>query len=132
MVFERNTKLEIYDRATNENGELFSELNPSLVGFRFEVAHLNHTKDRNYNNPDNGLLVTTLEHYVHHLLFLKSPLEIGLAKHQNDFAIEECYKRALFDANELKMDKSRFIYEIKNASKLWVAKLGLVRRIKEG
>lgn len=125
MVFKVESKIQMYDRAVDTFGELRSEINPDLLGFRFEVSHLNHIKDENYNNPENGLVVTSLDHYVHHLLHLNNPLDIGLFKSQNNFAINKCYQRTCEDAKALGWDNLQLTREIRKSRSLWVARLNL-------
>jgi len=119
MVFSLNTKMEIWDRAEGK-----SELNPNLEGFRLETAHISHQRNSNYNLPSNGLLVTSLEHYAHHLLHLKNPEKIGLNRHHNEFAIRETCKRAEQDAQNLGWDVVKFNTELREAGNRWAVRLG--------
>ena len=126
MVFSTATKIEIYDRVVDEHGNNTSELRPNqLEGFRLEVAHLDHTRNDNYDNPDNGLLVTSLDHYAHHLLFMKRPRLIGLSKPHNQFAIQETCKRAEQDAFRAGWNETRFRKELKKSTLLWINRLGI-------
>lgn len=122
MVFGIETKQTIWERADGK-----SELNPELTGFRLETAHLSHVKNSNYNNPENGLLVTTLEHYCHHLLHFKHPHKIGLSVSHNNFAIQETCKRAEEDARRLKWSPIKFQLELRDAGRNWMKRLGYIR-----
>lgn len=61
---------------------------------RLECSHLNHDKSRKeYDDPENGVLLCSLCHYLFHLAYKEDPTPIGLSKNDNDWAIEEIWKR---------------------------------------
>lgn len=52
-----------------------------------EVAHLDHQHNANYNSEENGILLTDIEHAGHHIRHRGNAEAIGLAEHQNEWAI---------------------------------------------
>lgn len=81
--FTKPVRLEIKERA-NDRSELSGENGRSLV-----CAHIIHRGGRRgrFNYPENGLLVTDIEHLAHHKLFAQNSRRIGLSKEQNDLSI---------------------------------------------
>lgn len=61
-----------------------------------EVAHLNHSRNSNYNDIDNAIVVTDTEHAGFHIVAKKKGVDIGLAEYQNEWAIGAILKR-VFD-----------------------------------
>lgn len=86
--FSRSSRNDIWKRSRGLS-ELsgFSEL-PK------ECCHFNHSRNYPlYDDTSNGLLTTVLEHYVFHRMFTGREREIGLNKHDNEFAIRETLGR---------------------------------------
>lgn len=81
--FTKPVRLTIKERA-NEKSELSGENSRPLV-----CAHLRHRGGRRgrFDRPENGLLVTDIEHFAHHKLFKDNPERIGLSTDQNDLSI---------------------------------------------
>lgn len=81
--FTKPVRLEIKERA-NKRSELSGENGRPLV-----CAHIMHRGGRKgrFNYPENGLLVTDIEHLAHHKLFSQNSKRIGLSKEQNDLSV---------------------------------------------
>ena len=46
-------------------------------------GHLDHTRDKNYNNPENGLRITKFEECAYHQIHIHDPSKIGMDDLQN-------------------------------------------------
>lgn len=87
MAFTKPVRETIKERAEGRS-ELSNENSRPLV-----CAHLGHRgkkgsrKKKRINCPENGLLVTDVEHYAHHLIFRSNPGIIGLSQEQNEVSL---------------------------------------------
>ena len=64
--------------------------------FPKEAAHLNHSrKNKYYDHPGNGLLVTDIMHLAHHMLFVGNAEAIGLTENGNSWAVGQLERRVL-------------------------------------
>lgn len=86
-AFSRETKRQIWDRA-NGASELTGK--SEADGYVLECSHFNHNRTYpDYDNPLNGLLVTTFEHLQMHI---KHGVN-GLTQAQNDWSIRAIKER---------------------------------------
>jgi len=86
-AFSLETKRKIWERSGRAS---------ELSGYNdrpLECMHFNHKRTNSYDVTTNGLHVTDIEHYVYHLMYQSAPHEIGLNRHQNDWAIEQLEER---------------------------------------
>lgn len=60
------------------------------TGHRLECAHISHARDRQYNNPNNGRLLTVGEHYLNHCM---NEGNNGLPYNQNQYARRSLWER---------------------------------------
>jgi len=122
MAFERETRRDIRRRAGFES-ELSSINNRPL-----ECSHLDHSRYHDsYNFPDNGVLVTDIEHYAYHQIFKLHPYHIGLSKDDNYSALCSIYQRIL-DFNKqscIEMSEDQIDSEINKAKDYWFLYLGI-------
>lgn len=119
MSFSLDIRHEIKDRSgylselTGENGR------------PMECSHLYHGREiEEYNNPENGLYVTDIEHLAYHLLFVEKPSLIGLNKVENGRAIVSLYNRIEDYNRAFKLDFD-LDYKIQRAKDFWALYLGL-------
>ena len=67
----------------------------SGIGWDLEASHINHDRSNTlYDNPSMGIMMTTAEHCIYHLMFKDAPHLIGMNTHTNNFAIESLAKRS--------------------------------------
>jgi hypothetical protein len=86
--FSEDIRLEIRERAGHKS-ELSGRTDRPL-----QCSHYNHLKSYDdYNNKDNGLLVTDIEHRQFHVRFEGKAGGIGLYEHHNAYAIRMLGKR---------------------------------------
>lgn len=87
MAFVPRVRAEVKRRANNRSELSGSNEEP------LEVAHLNHARDEDYQDPGNALLVTTTEHLAHHLIHRNRAEAIGLTEEGNEWAIGKLFER---------------------------------------
>lgn len=119
MAFSIDIRHTIKDRS-----QYLSELTGEN-GRPMECSHLYHGREiEEYNDPDNGLYVTDIEHLAYHLLFAERPSLIGLNKVENGRAIVSLYERIEWHnrSNKLETDLE---YMIQRAKNFWILYLGL-------
>lgn len=89
-AFSLETKFQIKERAGNRS-ELSGESDRPL-----QCSHFDHSKKNpNYDSPDEGILVTDIEHLAYHVKYLRKPDKIGLTKRENRDAIKTLWREAL-------------------------------------
>lgn len=87
MAFTSKVKNFIKARAKNKSELSFSNEEP------LEAAHFNHTRDEDYLDPGNGILVTSTEHLAQHLIYRGNAQAIGLSEEANEWAISQLFDR---------------------------------------
>lgn len=86
-AFSRETKRQIWDRAGGQS-ELSGK--SEADGYVLECSHFNHNRTYpDYDNPLNGMLVTTYEHLIQHINHGVN----GLNRAQNNWSIEAIKQR---------------------------------------
>lgn len=116
-----NIKSRAYDL---EKGDYVSELTGELMGesiYRFERSHI-YSHDRKYpmyDDPDNGLYVTTLEHFVQHSLFRGRAGMIGLSEKHNNQAINSILERVREDRYKAGVT-GNINFELEDARRAWM------------
>ncbi len=93
MGFSLESKHAMMDRA-----EAKSELS-RRDDFPLQAMHLNHTKDQEYDNIEEGKIVTIIEHLKYHEWYLKNPKKIGLTKKENRSALKGMLIEILYSAH---------------------------------
>lgn len=114
MAFSMSTKRIIKHRARMANPErrLVSEVSGTNT-YKMHAAHYNHRKDENYDNPDNGVLLTLPEHFYHHLSYRGKAELMGLTEEQNENAIKSLYVQMMINKFELGEISYAEMYAIK-------------------
>jgi len=87
MAFSWKVRNEILKRAGNKS-ELSGRTDRPL-----EAGHLLHTRDDNYNDANNGVLGTDIEHAIFHLRHRRKAHITGLTEYQNEWSVNEIMKR---------------------------------------
>lgn len=114
MSFSVETKIDIYDRA-GRNSELSGETERPL-----ECSHLSHDRGlEDYDTPEMAVLCTDIEHYAYHLIFRKNPSHIGLTVNQNDWSINELWKKVLKNSEALDWSYEQTVLEVRKARAMW-------------
>lgn len=91
-----------------------------------ECSHLYHGREiAEYDNPDNSVYCTDIQHYAYHCIFRNSPYVIGLQKDQNQWAIEQLYKRILKFNYQSGLSNQALKKEIEYCRNLWLLYLGI-------
>lgn len=86
-AFTSNKRESIRKRAVNAS-ELSRRTDRPL-----ECSHLNHKRGRGYQDVENGILVTDIEHLAYHLYHIHQPEIIGLTEVQNGWAMDRIRDR---------------------------------------
>lgn len=82
LAFSKKTKDEIYRRDGGKSAL-------SGLGGKLHAAHISHRRDKNYDKPSNGRLLTIGEHFWDHI---NRQGRNGLSKEVNDWAIWRLWK----------------------------------------
>lgn len=92
VPFNTEVRAEIKERS---NG--VSELSGRQAGEEGPLvcAHLNHTRDDHYHNPELGLRVTRFEEAAYHQMHTTCPEKIGMKDIQNKSVVMSYMKRFL-------------------------------------
>lgn len=88
FAFTRSSRAIIMER----DGRRCMEEDGTCIG-GLEASHINHSRDKNYNKPENGILLCSLHHLMYHLANRNNPKSIGLRKEHNDWAIKRLEER---------------------------------------
>lgn len=96
-AFSKSSQKEIKYR-TNHKSEVSHTSNYAYKKDRrsrpCEAAHINHDKKNpHYDNPDLGMYLTDIEHWIFHKEFQEFPEAIGLSYEDNLFAIRALEER---------------------------------------
>lgn len=94
LAFSRETAKKIGKRAgwkSEISGKSFWE------GWVLHMAHLDHTKNETYDNPERGICVTVEEHLAMHEAAVGHAQEIGLQECQNNYAIRMLKKTPIWN-----------------------------------
>ncbi len=83
FAFSRGVKRQIHERDGYQCVVCGSEEH-------LEAAHIDHTRGPNYNKPENGVTLCTLDHLIQHI---EEEGMNGLTPRQNQWAIEQISKR---------------------------------------
>lgn len=87
LAFSRRSKTTIQRRA-DYRSEWSGERHMPL-----EASHIDHTRDKDYDNPERGEYITTLEHLAYHVYWQRNPRYIGLEPQANDYAVQKLTER---------------------------------------
>jgi len=94
MAFSPESKRIIRDNHDNE---------PHGSGYDFgytECSHIDHTKDFEYDDPDNAKLYNLAQHYIEHALAARGDIDNGLPRHVNQWAANMIWKRSPEEVRE--------------------------------
>lgn len=81
-AFGKKTRDEVIERAGGAS-ELTGRTDRPL-----HASHINHNREsEDYNNPDNGILLTDVEHLAYHINHVGHARDIGLGENQNNWAV---------------------------------------------
>lgn len=94
FAFSRKTAREIGTRAkwkSEISGKSFWD------GWVLHMAHLIHTRDDTYDDPERGIAVTVPEHLKMHEDYRGRAEDIGLQEYQNEYAIRMLKKTPIYN-----------------------------------
>ncbi len=87
LAFGKNIRDKIRERANNR-----SEIS-GRGDLPMECGHKVHGYSKDRQKPENGLLMTIFEHFMHHFKFQGKAHEIGLSERSNNWAIKQIGNR---------------------------------------
>lgn len=119
MGLTTNKRFEVRERAKNK-----SELS-GTKGRPLQCCHLDHQRNQYYNGEDVVVLVTDIEHYAYHLIFKNQPLEIGLHKGHNGWAIKTLKENIMAVNRNIGMTDEQFEKAVDKAMGFWFYYLGI-------
>lgn len=133
MSFSFAVREKIRERAhnTSELPALNHEIpniaqSPFYIERPCECSHLYHGREiAEYDNSDNSVYCTDIQHYAYHHIFRDSPYMIGLQKEQNQWAIEQLYKRITRFNYVTGLSSLDLKKEIEYCRNLWFLYLGI-------
>lgn len=82
-AFSRETREKIWERDKGRSAE-------SGMAGDLECAHYDHSRGSHYDDPENGRLLTTREHYLDHYY---RHGHNGLTKSQNRWSLDKIWER---------------------------------------
>jgi len=113
LAFLNRVKNHIKARARNKSELSLSNEEP------LEVAHLDHTRNEEYQDPSNGILVTQTEHLAHHLIHRGNAQAIGLTEEGNEWAIGQLFDRVFHFHRQRGVPDLYIQQRIDNAVQRW-------------
>lgn len=113
LAYLKKIRQEIKERAGNKS-ELSGRSDRPL-----EAAHLDHTRGDDYQDPNNGILCTDIEHAAHHIIHQGNAEAIGLGEHQNEWAVGTILTRVFNFSRAKGIPDSQTTQEIHEAINLW-------------
>ena len=121
MAVSADIRYEVRERAKHK-----SELS-GRGGRPLQCCHLSHNRDQYYNGLDVVVLVTDIEHLAYHMLFTNKPLEIGLHKGHNNWAIDTLLRdiHRFNDKVNRVMTDEQIEKEVEQAKNFWFYYLGI-------
>jgi len=96
-AFSKETAKKIGKRAgwkSEKSGKSFWD------GWVLHMAHLDHTKDETYDEPERGVCVAVSEHLEMHEEAVGNAESIGLNECQNNYAIRMLKKTPIFNKHK--------------------------------